>query len=142
MQSWITVRDCFFDTILCIVIEFLYDIEDEEAYMKEIEAERVVSHATRFHGKPVFLHLEVNPGAYLRNGTSVLTAFHLKGEGPYRVFLELESAGPSEHPHKGLIQVNDITHMHLEDGLLILTGYDDKDRIAQTIEISLSPFPV
>lgn len=100
--------------------------------MEPIQPGAVATAVAKLQNKPVFIHLEVNPGAYWRNGQAALRSLHLKGEDPYRVFLELDEG-------HGLIQVNDVTHMELSDSMVILTGYDDKGRIAQTVEISLSP---
>jgi hypothetical protein len=108
--------------------------------MEPIQPDAVLRHANLLLERDVYLHFEVNPGGYWRNGKSVLKAIHVKGEGPYRAFLRLMSEISGGEP--GLIQVNDVTHMELGDEYLILTGYDDKGRIAQTIEVSLSPFAV
>lgn len=110
--------------------------------MERIEAKRVTLHAKKFLEQLVYIHLEVNPGAYWRNGSAILRALHLKGDHPYRVFLELSSPTVGTSEGNSLIQVNELTHMELGDDSLILTGYDDKGRIAETIEVSLSAFPV
>jgi hypothetical protein len=103
--------------------------------MIPLEARQVLGHMESWIGQEVYLHLEVNRGAYWRNGHAKLDGVHVKGEGPYRLFLELNGTS-------GLIQVDDLTHMVLTDSLVICTGFDDQERIARTIEISLHPFPL
>jgi len=83
-------------------------------------------------GEAVYVHLEVNPGAYWRNGQANLQRVHVKGDGPYRVFLEL--AG------QGLIHIDEVTHMTVADDLVTCTGYDDSNRLARTLEVSRKPF--
>lgn len=108
--------------------------------MEPLQPDVVRRHATLLMEKEAYLHFEVNPGGYWRNGKTVLKAVHVKGDGPYRAFFQFVSHSSGNDP--GLIQVNDLTHMELGDESLVLTGYDDKGRIAQTIEVSLSPFAV
>lgn len=87
-----------------------------------------------FVGQTIFVHLEVNPGAYWRNGSGQLRAVHVNGDGSYRVFLELDTAG--------LIHVDDLTHMQVDAEMVICTGYDSHDRIARTVEVRTQPFPM
>ncbi len=101
--------------------------------MEAIRAEALLKQLEQLVSQQVYIHLEVNPGAYWRNGRARLTAVHVKGSGPYRIFLEMSD-------DSGLIQVDSLTHMQLGDGLVIATGYDDHQRIARTVEISTSPF--
>lgn len=97
------------------------------------EAAAAALHA--WTGRDVFIHLEVNPGAYWRNGRARLARAHIKGDGPYRVYLELDEG-------QGLIHIDDVTHLQVEPELVIFTAYDDLDRIARTLEVSLRPFAV
>lgn len=108
--------------------------------MESIDKAKIEAKAAEFLQQQVYIHLEVNPGAYWRNGAARLQALHIKGDEPYRLFLELAGTSAQEADEGGLIQVNDLTHMELGPNLLIFSGYDDKGRIAQTLEISLSPF--
>jgi hypothetical protein len=101
--------------------------------MTPLDARRVHRQLEQWVGQDVYVHLEVNPGAYWRNGRALLTRVHLKGSGPYRLFLELDAAS-------GLIQVDDLTHMVLSDSLVICTGFDDQQRVARSIEVSCRPF--
>lgn len=84
-------------------------------------------------GRAIFIHLEVNPGAYWRNGKAVLSQGYVRGAGPYRVFLKLDDG-------VSLIQVDDLTHMQITEDALILIGYDEQQRLARTIEVSERPF--
>lgn len=103
--------------------------------MVHIDAKRLAESLQEWRGQRVFIHLEVNPGAYWRGGGAVLDAAHVRGNGPYRVFLELDG-------RTGLIQMDELTHMDVSDGLVIATAYDEHERIARTIEISRAPFPL
>jgi len=87
----------------------------------------------QFEGQVLYIHLEVNRGAYHRNARVMLQAAHVRGDGPYRLFLNLDDG-------LGLIHVDDLTHMQLTNEMVICTGYDSSDRIARTIEISVVPF--
>ncbi|MCL6445372.1 MAG: YojF family protein [Alicyclobacillus sp.] len=101
--------------------------------MEPMVPRQVVDRLNAWLGRTVFIHLEVNPGAYWRNGSAQLRAAHVKGDGPYRVFLELENA-------HGLIQVDGLTHMALERDLVVCIGLDEHQRLARTIEIGLQEF--
>jgi hypothetical protein len=43
---------------------------------------------------------------------------------------------------EAIIHVDDVTHMKMEEELVIVTGYDPNDRLARTLEISSRPFPI
>ncbi|MCF8564010.1 YojF family protein [Alicyclobacillus tolerans] len=101
--------------------------------MQALDPKRVQIALEHWLGRAVYVHLEVNPGAYWRNGTAVLSAVHVRGGGPHRVFLEF--AEPA-----GLIHIDDVTHMVIEEHLVVCTGFDDRDRLARTLEISDCPF--
>ncbi|MCI0183912.1 MAG: DUF1806 family protein [Acidibacillus sp.] len=88
---------------------------------------------TRWGGQLVYVHLEVNPGAYWRNGKAVLDAAFVRGSGTFRVFLQLDG-------EQGLIQVDQLTHMQLTDDQVICIGYDQQSRLSRTLEVSLTPF--
>lgn len=103
--------------------------------MDNLHAEQVRTHLRDWTGRTVYIHLEVNPGAYWRNGSGVLMAAHVHGEGSYRVYLELDSG-------VGLIQVDGLTHMELTPEHLIVIGFDDSERLARTLEMALTPFPM
>lgn len=101
--------------------------------MRPLDAGQVQRQLEQWIGQDVFVHLEVNPGAYWRNGRASLTRVHVKGSGPYRLFLELDGAS-------GLIQVDELTHMEVTDAIVICTGYDQEQRIARCIEVSRQLF--
>lgn len=101
--------------------------------MSPLEPGKVLSALQKWIGQAVFVHLEVNPGAYWRNGSAVLEAIHVKGDGPFRIFLEFDGK-------QGLIQVDDLTHMLVSPDAVICTGYDSQDRLARTVEVSPRPF--
>ena len=102
--------------------------------MEPIEAQKVGKQLESWLNSEVFVHLEVNPGAYWRSGKGKLKRVHVKGDGPFRVFLEFEDAG--------LIHVDDLTHMQVDGDMVICTGYDHHDRIARTLEVSTRAFPI
>lgn len=100
--------------------------------MEKFRVDQVNKRLAQWANKQVFLHLEVNPGAYWRGGTGVLQASHVKGEGPYRLYVELDNG-------TGPIQVDNLTHMELTDTLLVVLGLDESERLARTLELSLQP---
>jgi Protein of unknown function (DUF1806) len=101
--------------------------------MEPILASLLQKKLQQWLGKVVYIHFEVNPGGYFRNGKATLYAAHVKGNDPFRVFLELDQ-------QQAIIQVDDLTHMHIEDEMVIVTGYDSHDRLARTLEICTQPF--
>lgn len=100
--------------------------------MEALQPDRVLAGFERWLGQTVHVHLEVNPGAYWRNGSGILTQAHVKGDGPFRVFLEFIEGG--------LIQVDDLTHMDIHDNIVLCIAFDNQDRLARLIEVSPSPF--
>ena len=103
--------------------------------MQPFQPDEVSKQLTQWLHRQIYIHLEVNPGAYWRNGTGVLHAVYVKGEGPWRIFLQLDDAA-------GLIQIDDLTHMSLQAHVVVCIGFDDRQRLARTIEISRTPFPI
>ncbi|MCY0875831.1 MAG: DUF1806 family protein [Firmicutes bacterium] len=103
--------------------------------MERLQASVVANRLQDWTGQRVYVHLEVNPGAYWRNGSAVLSRGHVKGDGSYRVYLELDDGS-------GMIHVDDLTHMEVTDDMLIVIGFDDIERLARTLEVSLRPFPM
>jgi hypothetical protein len=103
-----------------------------EPNMERLIPKVVLDAFEHWANRHVYVHLETNPVSYWRNGRILLTTAHVKGQGPYRLFLEFD--------HKaGLIQVGELTHMKLQQGRIALVGYDKQQRIAQTIEVSETP---
>lgn len=103
----------------------------EAGEMAPLVARTVADALDAWRGRRVYIHLEVNPGAYWRNGGGRLEAAHVRGDGPYRLFLRIEG---------GLIQIDTLTHMAVSDGMVICTGYDDVQRLARTVEVGVEPF--
>jgi len=98
--------------------------------MELLNANRVLAILSDWVGQPVWLHVEVNPGAYWRGAAGTLAAVHVKGDGPFRLYVEVSD---------GLIQVDELTHMDLTEGLVVVIGFGDSDRLARTLEISKQP---
>jgi len=103
--------------------------------MEPISHEQLHGALYEWLGLKVYIHFEINPGGYFRNGKALLSNVHIRGEGPYRVFLEFEE-------DRGIIQLDNLTHMSINEDFVIITGYDDFKRLARTVEISLTPFQV
>ncbi|MFC3885509.1 DUF1806 family protein [Bacillus songklensis] len=103
--------------------------------MEPISSELLLTKLQQWIGKNIYIHIEINPGGYFRNGKALLDRVHIKGHGSFRVFLELDQ-------HQSIIHVDDLTHMSIADELVIVTGYDTYDRLARTLEISSRPFPI
>ncbi|WAH35864.1 DUF1806 family protein [Alicyclobacillus dauci] len=83
-------------------------------------------------GRTVYLHMESNPEGYIRNIPVHLRAVHIRGEGPYRVYVEWDNP-------QGILQVNDITDVYEDEAVLVFTAYDTQTRISHNLEISVQP---
>ena len=103
--------------------------------MEKIVSEVLLKSLQKLKGEQVFIHLEVNPGGYFRNGSAAVYDVHVKGEGHYRVYLELDEK-------QAIIHVDNLTHMRLSNDEIILIGYDEHHRLARTLEISSKPFAI
>jgi len=101
--------------------------------MKEIVSDFLLINLQKLIGQKVYIHFEINPGGYFRNGTALLSDVHVKGEKSYRVYLELDAK-------QSIIHVDNLTHMKVTDEQIILMGYDEYDRLARSLEISCNPF--
>lgn len=100
--------------------------------MTEIVPAALEQALEKFLHQSIYVHLEVNPGAYTRNHGMRLCATHVRGNHPYRVFLTFDDG-------VGVLHIDDVTHMDLSENLVIVTGYDEHDRIARTLELSRTP---
>ncbi|MEW9702012.1 DUF1806 family protein [Paenibacillus sp. SI8] len=101
--------------------------------MQLIEADKLRQILQGFEGKDVYVHVEVNPGALLRNVRVKVRQAHLAGTGAYRIALRIEE--------EGWIRVEGITHFHIDHrGRLLTAGYDDRNRIAAVLQVGLYPF--
>ncbi|MBM7571653.1 DUF1806 family protein [Aquibacillus albus] len=103
--------------------------------MENISSELLLKKLQHWVGTNIYIHMEINPGGYFRNGKACLERVHVKGEQAFRVFLELDQ-------QESIIHVDHLTHMHIADDLVVVTGYDEHDRLARTLEISSQPFPI
>ncbi len=103
--------------------------------MVPISPNLLVNKVQQWKGKDVYIHIEINPGGYFRNGKASLDEVYVKGNNTYRIYLELDQK-------QSIIHVDDLTHMSIEDDLVIITAYDDFQRLARTLEISLKPFTI
>src|SRR4051794_14275277 len=101
--------------------------------METIVSDLLLKYLKKWTGKRVYIHFEVNPGGYFRNGNALLSDAHVKGEINYRVYLELEE-------NQSIIHVDNLTHMTISEQQIILIGYDEYHRLARTLEISSEPF--
>jgi hypothetical protein len=103
--------------------------------MEQISSDLLLTKLQQWIGKDLYIHIEVNPGGYFRNGKASLHNVHIKGHGSFRVFLELDQ-------QQSIIHVDTLTHMTITDEQVILIGFDTHDRLARTLEISSRPFPI
>jgi hypothetical protein len=101
--------------------------------MEQIVSNLLYQNLQKWKGQQVYIHLEVNPGGYFRNGNALLYDAHVKGEGSYRVYLELDEK-------QSIIHVDHLTHMKITERQIILMGYDEHHRLARTLEVSSKPF--
>ncbi|KKI94057.1 hypothetical protein WQ54_00490 [Bacillus sp. SA1-12] len=100
-----------------------------------INSEALLEKLRQWIGRKIYLHHEVNPGGYFRNGKATLFDVHVKGDQIYRVYLELDQ-------QQSIIQVDGLTHMMLSEELVVISSFDHVDRLARTLEISTSPFSI
>lgn len=103
--------------------------------MELLQKEVVLEALQQFIGKHAYMHVEVNPGAYLRNSKVQISSVYVLGDNPYRIFLQFDGG-------QALLQMDNVTHMLVTQDIVIATGYDEYGRLARTIEISLTPFDV
>jgi hypothetical protein len=101
--------------------------------MVPINSQSLLDKLQQWLGINIYLHIEINPGGYYRNGKATLSNVHVKGDRSFRVFLEMDQ-------QQSIIQVDDLTHMSISEELVVISGYDHVDRLARTLEISSNPF--
>ncbi|GAK02678.1 hypothetical protein JCM19037_928 [Geomicrobium sp. JCM 19037] len=114
--------------------------------MKPINAEDVQRLIEEYAEKDLYLHLETTNGAYashfdqsffsasayIRNANVQYKQGKIRGDGPYRVGLELPI---------GWIYGEGLTHYEVnENGQFILAGLNQDGKIAVTLELSEQPF--
>ncbi|MCF8564097.1 YojF family protein [Alicyclobacillus tolerans] len=116
--------------------------------MEAIRREEVQTELDRFVNQEVYLHLETTNGAYaahrgensmavcayIRNGQVRFHRGTITGNGPYRVGLKME---------QGWIYAEGLTDFEVDgDGRLLLAGNDSDGRLAVSLELSTTPFPM
>lgn len=102
--------------------------------MQPINPSELESLLRPFEGRTAYLHVEVTPGAFVRNVLAQVEKTHVAGAGPYRVALKL-----AEH---GWVRVEGLTHRARdEQERLLLAGHDDKGRLTTALQLSRTPFP-
>ncbi|WP_067718909.1 DUF1806 family protein [Ferroacidibacillus organovorans] len=97
-----------------------------------MDLKKIAAHLDPMCGTPVFLHMEVNPGAYIRNAMVTLERYHVRGQGVYRIYLQFAD-------QQGILHMDDVTEARVEDGRVLFVGYDEMERIARTLVISSQP---
>jgi hypothetical protein len=103
--------------------------------MVPINSQALLDKLQQWLGTNIYIHIEINPGGYFRNGKATLSNVHVKGNQPFRVFLEMDQ-------QQSIIQVDDLTHMSISEELVVICGYDHVERLARTLEISSKPFAI
>ncbi|MNI47708.1 hypothetical protein D3C73_1022400 [compost metagenome] len=101
--------------------------------MQPIHLEQLRPVLQSFEGKEVYVHTEVNPGAFLRNIRVEVERAYISGEGTYRLALRLRG--------NGWIRTEQITHFNIDaGGRVFAAGYDEHYRITTLLQIGLLPF--
>ncbi|WP_027483731.1 YojF family protein [Deinococcus pimensis] len=115
--------------------------------MRAIEREAVQRELDVRRGRPMYLHLETNAGAYarLRDGKATPVGAYVRnglvsyerglitGSGPYRVGLKLEL---------GWVYAEGLTDWEVDGlGRLLLAGHDADGGLGVALELSERPFP-
>lgn len=106
--------------------------DDRGDHMRVLGVEEAVTWLNNYQNRDVYLHMEVNPHGYLRNAKVRLQSSHIHGDDDYRVYLTLSEP-------TGLVQLNGVTEICEDKGVLIFTAYDTQDRILETLIVSPSP---
>jgi hypothetical protein len=102
--------------------------------MRQIHPSELEEWLLPYEGLAAYLHVEVTPGAFVRNVRASIEQAYVAGSGPYRVALRLK-----EH---GWIRVEGLTHCEKDaEERLLLAGHDDLGRLTSALQLSLKPFP-
>lgn len=116
--------------------------------MGPISSNSVQTELERYVNHEVYLHLETTNGAYaalnsenamaiaayIRNGRVRFERAVITGNGPYRVGLKMND---------GWIYAEGLTDWEVdEQGRLLMAGHDSEGRLAISLELSFSPFPM
>ncbi|HZG85612.1 DUF1806 family protein [Paenibacillus sp.] len=100
--------------------------------MQPIEIERLETVLQAYEGRTPYIHVEVTPGAFVRNVTAAIEQAYVRGSGPYRVALRLKG--------DGWIRAEGLTHMAEEPGRLLLAGHDELGRLTCGLQLSTERF--
>ncbi|WP_127579340.1 DUF1806 family protein [Paenibacillus koleovorans] len=101
--------------------------------MQPIEKNALVQAMAFYNGKQVYVHLEANPGIFLRNVSLVVEQTFVTGFGPYRAAIRTSEGG--------WIRAEGLTDMDTEvPGRLLIAGHDASGRITAALQIGLKPF--
>ena len=116
--------------------------------MGPISRDAVQSVLSRFVDQDVYLHLETTNGAYaalksentmaiaayIRNGLVRFERAVITGNGPFRAGLKMQD---------GWIYAEGLTDWEEDsEGHLLLAGHDTEGRIAISLQLSTTPFPM
>lgn len=114
--------------------------------MRPIDPDEVQAKLERMAGHDVYLHLETTTGSYtalgpdkvppciafVRNAQVRYQRGAIKGPGPYRVGLKMDS---------GWVYGDGLTHAEIDDaGRLLMAGYDDQGRLRLGLQLGTTPF--
>ncbi|MBD2869966.1 DUF1806 family protein [Paenibacillus arenilitoris] len=102
--------------------------------MRPIRLEEITALLSPYEGRSPFMHIEVTPGAFVRNVQATVVQAYVRGAGPFRVALRLAD--------DGWTRVEGLTHLTVdEEGRLLMAGHDDKGRLTCALQLSLERFP-
>lgn len=101
--------------------------------MEPIARTRLNAALAGFKGRTAYIHLEVNPGAVLRNIPVRVAETFAVGDRLFRAAIRSEEGG--------WIRVEGLTDMEEpRAGQLLLAGHDDSGRITAALQLCLQPF--
>ncbi|GMA62463.1 YojF family protein [Alicyclobacillus fastidiosus] len=116
--------------------------------MQPIQVDVVQTKLSEYLNQEVYLHLETTNGAYaahrfgqpmavcayIRNGKVKFERASIAGDKPYRVGLKMAD---------GWIYAQGLTDFEVDGlGRLLLAGHDEEGRLAVSLELSRTPFPM
>ncbi|MBO8172119.1 MAG: YojF family protein [Bacillaceae bacterium] len=114
--------------------------------MDPIVPDRIQKELDRFSKQDVYIHLEttngayashhdekaINVGAYIRNARIQYSRGKIRGDGPYRVGLKMES---------GWVYAEGLTHGEVDPkGRLLLAGHNREGKLTVALQLSFEPF--
>jgi len=103
--------------------------------MRTLGASEARDRLEAWRGLQVYVHLEVNPEAYLRNASATLDEVGIFGDGLYRVHLRFRNPD-------GLLYIQDVTEFVEDGSALVMMGFDGQNRVRQTLTVSKEPLDV